>query len=144
MKKSLHSICSGHMENFPDEESNLFWHVLLPKPGPSRFPIDLKCFLENTKHDFEAYLLDLAGASIKALLGVLLRILGRMPRNLNQHTMIMGKDPTQNPSGPYYIHAGENPLMVMANPILIENNYHIWARSMKRSMISKNEEIHDL
>nr|KYP60917.1 hypothetical protein KK1_023337 [Cajanus cajan] len=39
----------------------------------------------------------------------------------------------------YYIHPGKNLTVVLVNPPLNNNNYHGWARWMKRSMISKNK-----
>lgn len=48
-------------------------------------------------------------------------------------------DPTQNPGSPYYVHPTENPSLVMVSSPLIGSNYHIWARSMRRALISKNK-----
>lgn len=50
-------------------------------------------------------------------------------------------DPTQNPSSPYLLHAGESPATILVSPPLAANgsNYHAWARDMKRTMVSKNK-----
>ena len=48
-------------------------------------------------------------------------------------------DPSLNPSSPYYIHASETPSLVLVPKVLAGPNYHVWARSMRRALISKNK-----
>lgn len=48
-------------------------------------------------------------------------------------------DPTQNPSSPYYVHPNESPSITMVHSPLTGPNYHIWARSMRRAIISENK-----
>ena len=37
------------------------------------------------------------------------------------------------------MHPGENPSIALVNPLLNGNNYHSWAKSMKRAVITKNK-----
>lgn len=68
-----------------------------------------------------------------------------MPRNTQGnssntssiHTPSM--DPVRNPSSPFNIHLGENPLVVLVSPPLSGANYHSWTQLMKRAMVSKNK-----
>ncbi|XP_058772285.1 uncharacterized protein LOC131646175 [Vicia villosa] len=43
-------------------------------------------------------------------------------------------------SNPYYLHRNENPSLVLVTPLIDDNNYHTWARSMHIALISKNKE----
>ncbi|XVE95954.1 hypothetical protein REPUB_Repub02eG0180000 [Reevesia pubescens] len=42
-------------------------------------------------------------------------------------------------SSPYYLHANENPSMVLVSPVFSGSNYHSWSRSMKVALLSKNK-----
>lgn len=44
-----------------------------------------------------------------------------------------------NSLNPYYVHANENPSMVLVNPVLDGKNYHTWARSIKVVLETKNK-----
>ena len=46
------------------------------------------------------------------------------------------QDPSQNP---YFLYSNESPNQVLVAPIFISSNYHTWARSMKKALISKNK-----
>uniref|UniRef100_A0A2C9UZG6 Retrotransposon Copia-like N-terminal domain-containing protein n=1 Tax=Manihot esculenta TaxID=3983 RepID=A0A2C9UZG6_MANES len=48
-------------------------------------------------------------------------------------------DPTQSPSGPYFLHSNENPALVLISPVLTCPNYHTWSRAMKMALLSKNK-----
>ena len=52
-------------------------------------------------------------------------------QNQNQY-----QDPSQNP---YFLHPNESPNQVLVSCIFTGSNYHTWARSMKRALISKNK-----
>lgn len=49
------------------------------------------------------------------------------------------QDPSQNPSSPYYVHPNESPTAIVVTPPLTAENYHTWARTMRRVLISKNK-----
>ena len=40
---------------------------------------------------------------------------------------------------PYFLHSSESPNQILVSPIFTGSNYHSWARSMKRALISKNK-----
>ncbi|XP_050205811.1 uncharacterized protein LOC126655615 [Mercurialis annua] len=44
-----------------------------------------------------------------------------------------------NPASPFYLHPSENPSLVLVSPLLNDQNYHSWARSMKMCLMSKNK-----
>ncbi|KAL4348230.1 hypothetical protein GQ457_17G016000 [Hibiscus cannabinus] len=46
---------------------------------------------------------------------------------------------TDDPFDEYYIHPNENPSLVLTSELITGVNYHVWARSMKMSLISKNK-----
>lgn len=48
-------------------------------------------------------------------------------------------DPSQNPTSPYYLHPGENPIVVIVSPPLNGSNYHSWSRATKRALLTKNK-----
>ena len=48
-------------------------------------------------------------------------------------------DPSQDPSSPYYLHAGDGPSSIMVTPLLNGTNYHVWAQSMRRALGAKNK-----
>jgi len=48
-------------------------------------------------------------------------------------------DVIQNAMSPYYLHAGENPSMVLVSPQINGHNYHSWSRTMKYVLVSKNK-----
>ena len=56
----------------------------------------------------------------------------------SSHAIVHG-DPSLNPSSPYHIHASETPSLVLVLKVLTGSNYHVWARSMRRALISKNK-----
>ena len=43
------------------------------------------------------------------------------------------------PSSLYYLHANENPSLILVKPIIDGHNYHSWSRSMKMALSSKNK-----
>lgn len=47
--------------------------------------------------------------------------------------------PKTDENSPYFLHPGENPSLVLVTPLLDNNNYHSWARSMKTALILKNK-----
>src|ERR1044072_2917840 len=56
---------------------------------------------------------------------------------VNDHQHV--DDPSQNPSSPYFVHPSENPGAILVTPPLDGNNYHSWARSMRRALLAKNK-----
>src|ERR1044072_5255369 len=48
-------------------------------------------------------------------------------------------DPAQNQLSHYYVHPGENTSAALVTPLLTGRNYHSWARSMRRAMITMNK-----
>ena len=42
-------------------------------------------------------------------------------------------------SNPLYLHHAESPGIMLVSKILIDENYHAWARSMKKTLIAKNK-----
>nr|KYP31433.1 hypothetical protein KK1_048262 [Cajanus cajan] len=48
-------------------------------------------------------------------------------------------DPSQDPTSPYYLHASENPFLVIVPNVLEGTNYHQWSRSVRMSLVSKNK-----
>lgn len=63
-----------------------------------------------------------------------------MPRNnsVNNSGSSVVNSPA-DPSSPYFVHPSENPSSALVNPPLNGNNYHKWARLMKKALISKNK-----
>lgn len=49
------------------------------------------------------------------------------------------EDPSQNPISQYYAHPSDGPTSVAVTPLLTHSNYHVWARSMRRALGSKNK-----
>jgi hypothetical protein len=47
--------------------------------------------------------------------------------------------PVDHSQNPFYIHPSENPAIPLVNPVLDGKNYHPWARSMKKAIITKNK-----
>ncbi|GAU15708.1 hypothetical protein TSUD_307180 [Trifolium subterraneum] len=47
--------------------------------------------------------------------------------------------PVDHSQNPFYIHPSENPAIPLVNPVLDGKNYHVWARSMKKAIITKNK-----
>ncbi|MCI27991.1 hypothetical protein A2U01_0049191, partial [Trifolium medium] len=47
--------------------------------------------------------------------------------------------PVDNSQNPFYIHPSENPANSLVNPVLDGKNYHSWARSMRKAIITKNK-----
>lgn len=43
------------------------------------------------------------------------------------------------PSSTYYIHANENPSLILVSPLLTASNYHSWSRSMLMAVLSKHK-----
>ncbi|XP_061337323.1 uncharacterized protein LOC133284338 [Gastrolobium bilobum] len=48
-------------------------------------------------------------------------------------------DHLTNPSNSLYLHANENPALVLVTPLLNNKNYHTWLRAMKMALRSKNK-----
>lgn len=48
-------------------------------------------------------------------------------------------DASQNPTSHYYAHPSDGPTLVTVTPILSGSNCHVWARSMRRALGSKNK-----
>lgn len=48
-------------------------------------------------------------------------------------------DPSQNPASHFFVHPSDGPGTVTVTPVLDGSNYHIWARSMRRALGSKNK-----
>ena len=48
-------------------------------------------------------------------------------------------DPSLQPNNPYYLHPNESPAAPLIPFQLTGPNYHLWARKMKRALISKNK-----
>ena len=42
-------------------------------------------------------------------------------------------------SSPFFLHSNENPSLILVQPPLTGNNYHIWSRAMRMALISKNK-----
>lgn len=40
---------------------------------------------------------------------------------------------------PYFMHPNENPSLILVTPLLSNNNYHSWSRSMAMALRSKNK-----
>lgn len=48
-------------------------------------------------------------------------------------------DPSQNLTSHYFVHPSDGPNTVTVTPVLNGSNYHVWARSMRRALGSKNK-----
>lgn len=48
-------------------------------------------------------------------------------------------DPSQNPASHYFVHPSDGPNSITVTPVLSGSNYHVWARSMRRALGSKNK-----
>lgn len=61
-------------------------------------------------------------------------------QNNNQNNNVV-QDPSLNPNSPYFVHSSESPTAVNVSPQLTSNgdNYHTWARMMRRALGSKNK-----
>lgn len=62
-----------------------------------------------------------------------------MPLCVHQvHQANIIPDPSQNQASNYYVHLAENLSAPLVTPLLDKKNYHVWAKSMKRALLSKN------
>ena len=55
----------------------------------------------------------------------------------NQHST---SDYLVNPANLYFLHPGENPVVVLVSPPLTQSNFHQWERDMVVALESKNKE----
>ncbi|KAG5149940.1 hypothetical protein JHK82_016821 [Glycine max] len=55
----------------------------------------------------------------------------------NQHST---SDYLVNPANLYFLHPGENPIVVLVSPPLTQSNFHQWERDMVMALESKNKE----
>jgi hypothetical protein len=62
-----------------------------------------------------------------------------MARPSSQSAHIISPAPVDHSQNPFYIHPSENPAIPLVNPVLDGKNYHPWARSMKKAVITKNK-----
>lgn len=67
-----------------------------------------------------------------------------MARNSNNNSSGAGNaavvvDPSQNPASHYYVHPSDGPTSVVVSPLLTDSNYHVWPRSMRHALGSKNK-----
>lgn len=53
--------------------------------------------------------------------------------------MVVLSNPLQDPMNPYFINSGDNPALSLVSKPLTANNYHSWARLMRKSLVSKNK-----
>ncbi|XP_050217290.1 uncharacterized protein LOC126668117 [Mercurialis annua] len=49
------------------------------------------------------------------------------------------QQPEESMSGPFFVHPGENPSLVLVTNLLNGSNYHSWCKSMRMALISKNK-----
>jgi len=45
-----------------------------------------------------------------------------------------------NPANPYFLHPGENPVVVLVSPLLTESNFYQWEHDTVVALESKNKE----
>ena len=57
----------------------------------------------------------------------------------NSTVQIQNQLQTDLAQNPYFLHPSESPNQILVSPIFTGSNYHSWARSMKRALISKNK-----
>lgn len=48
-------------------------------------------------------------------------------------------NPIQDPMNPFFINSSDNPALSLVTKPLSANNYHSWARLMRKALVSKNK-----
>lgn len=53
--------------------------------------------------------------------------------------VVVPTTPAHDPLSPYHITSGDNPAISLVAKPLTANNYHSWARMMRKALVSKNK-----